>query len=70
MNLKDKLWCYIYHKLNELEKEKEEIRYSLRNRPMDSLDMYEYMRNEIKIECFNEFVRNLTDIIINHRGKP
>ncbi len=65
MTIKDKIMIYIYHKLNDLESEKNEINRSLRFQPMDSLDMYELMRSEIRISAWNEFVNDIYKIIIN-----
>lgn len=65
MTIKDKIMIYIYRKINELEKEKEQLLYQRRYQPMDSLDMYELMRNEIRISVFNEFVQELFQIVIN-----
>lgn len=70
MKLKDKLWCYVLHKTNQFERERDEIRYTLRYRPLDSLDMYEQMRHEIQIECWNEYIRDLMDILIAQGNKP
>jgi len=65
MTLRDKLMIYIYRKMNELEEEKESIRNQLRYQPMDSLDMYELMRNDVRISAWNEFIRDLFDIVFN-----
>ena len=51
--------------MNELEEEKESIRNQLRYQPMDSLDMYELMRNDVRISAWNEFIRDLFDIVFN-----
>ena len=63
MTLKDKLIVYCYNKLNSLEYEQSVIREQRRYRTMDSLDMYENMRAQIRIDCFNEFVGDLLRII-------
>ena len=65
MTVKDKIMIYLYRKLNDLENEKNSINYSLRFQPMDSLDMYELMRNEVRISAWNEFVDDIYKIIIN-----
>lgn len=65
MTIKDKIMIYIYRKLTELEKEKELNEYQRRFQPMDSLDMYENMRNEIRISAWNEFVHELFQIVLN-----
>lgn len=65
MTIKDKLMVYIYRKMTQLENDKEEIKHQLRFQPMDSLDMYELMRNDIRINTWNEFVKELFEIVIN-----
>lgn len=65
MTIKDKLMIYIYRKMTQLENDKEEIKNQLRFQPMDSLDMYELMRNDIRINTWNEFVKELFEIVIN-----
>ena len=65
MNVKDKLMIYIYRKMTELEKEKDDIRRQLRFQPMDSLDMYELMRSDIRINAWNEFIEELFNIVLN-----
>ena len=65
MILRDKLIVYIYRKQNELESEKESLRFQVRTQPMDSLDMYEAMRSDVRISAWNEFISELFNIIIN-----
>lgn len=65
MILRDKLIVYIYRKQNELELEKESLRFQVRSTPMDSLDMYEAMRSDVRISAWNEFISELFNIIIN-----
>lgn len=65
MTIKDKLMIYIYRKLTELENEKDVLRQQLRYQPVDSLDMYEIMRNEIRISAWNEFIKELFNIVLN-----
>lgn len=70
MKLIDKLIIYTYNKMNELENEKEELRRQIRRQPVDSLDLYEIMRTDIRLECWNEFITDLYRIIINsQKGK-
>lgn len=65
MGLKDKLIIYTYHKINELEEEKEELNRILRRQPIDGFDLYEILREEIRLETWKEFVDDLYRIIIN-----
>lgn len=65
MTIKDKLMIYIYRKMCSLEDEKKALQKQLRFQPMDSLDIYEHMRNEIRIDAWNEFVSELFDIVLN-----
>lgn len=51
MTLKDKMILYVYHKGNELENEKETLNSQRRYQIMDTLDMYENMRSEIRINA-------------------
>lgn len=65
MTLRDKLMVYIYRKMSDLENEKESVRHQLRFQPMDSLDMYELMRNDVRISAWNEFLDDLFSIVLN-----
>ena len=65
MSLRDRLICYVYNKSNRLDSEKETILQQRRYQAMDSLDMYENMRSDIRIEAWNEFVQDLLRIILN-----
>lgn len=65
MTVRDKLMIYIYRKMNDLENEKETIRQQVRFQPMDSLDMYEVMRADIRINSWNEFMHELFEIVLN-----
>ncbi len=65
MTVKDKLMIYIYRKMTDLENEKETIRHQVRFQPMDSLDMYEVMRAEIRLNAWNEFMHELFEIVLN-----
>lgn len=63
MTFKDKIMIYIYRKLNELEEEKRALIEHRRFATMDSLDMYELMRSDIRNEAFHEFINDLFAII-------
>lgn len=65
MNLRDKLMVYIYHKMTKLDNEKEILRQQLRYHPLDSLDLYEVMREDVRLNAWKEFVDELFAIIIN-----
>ena len=65
MTLRDKLMVYIYRKMSDLENEKESVRHQLRFQPVDSLDMYELMRNDVRISAWNEFLDDLFSIVLN-----
>lgn len=64
MTFKDKILVYLYNKSCELESEKKDMDYNRRYRPMDSLDMYEIMRSDIRIQSWNEFVDELMKIVL------
>ena len=65
IGLKDKLIIYTYHKINELDEEKEELRRILRREPLDGFDLYEIVRQEIRLETWREFISDLYRIITN-----
>ena len=54
----------MYNKANKMELEKQEINEIRRYRPMDSIDYYEILRSDIKIECWNEFINEMMSLII------
>ena len=56
---------FIYHKMNKLEDEKEQLRQQLRFHPLDSLDMYELMREDVRLSAWKEFIDELFTIIMN-----
>lgn len=70
MTLKDKMILYVYNKGNELENEKETLKFQRHYQVMDTLDMYENMRAEIRIDAFNEFIQDLFKIIMYCDTKP
>ena len=51
--------------MNELEDDKRTVHTQIRYQPMDSLDMYEVMRAEIRIDTWNEFIKELFNIVLN-----
>ena len=63
ISLKDKLTIYIYNKMNKLDEERREINYQLRSRPADDLDMFEILREKIRLEVWDEYVRDLYNIV-------
>lgn len=65
MTLKDKLMIYIYRKTNQLEDERNQLRSQLRYQPVDSLDLYEIMRDDVRISAWKEFIDELFTVIIN-----
>ena len=65
MTVKDKLMIYVYRKGCELEERKKEISYHRKYQPCDSLDLYEIMRQNIEIECFNEILDDIYRIVLN-----
>ncbi len=65
MTIKDKILIYIYRKISLLENEKEQLRHQLMYQKLDSLDMYEIMRDDIRINAWNEFIDELFTIVIN-----
>lgn len=64
MTTKDKIILYLYNKSNRLEDEKQELREARRFRPMDSLDVYEQLRAEIRNEAFSEYISDLISLIV------
>lgn len=65
MTLKDKLICYIYNKMNTIDADREQIKYTMRYRPADSLDMYETMREQVRCEVWDEFLHDLYNLVFN-----
>lgn len=65
MSLRDKLIIYIYHKMNLVEKEKEILNANRYKGTYDSLDMYEIMRSDIRLQCWDEFLKDLYNVVIN-----
>lgn len=65
MSLKDKLMVYIYHKMTKLDNEKEQLRHQIRYQPLDSLDLYELMREDVRLSAWKEFVDELFAVIMN-----
>lgn len=70
MTLKDKLILYVHNKGTQLENEKNDLKYQRHYMSMDSLDIFENMRADIRIEAFNEFVKDLFRIIMYCDTKP
>ncbi len=65
MTLRDKLMIYVYRKMNELELDKDTLTKMKYQRVMDSLDYYELMRADIRVQCWNEFLKDIYNIVIN-----
>lgn len=65
MTLKDKLMIYIYRKNVQLENQRAELRLQLRQHPIDSLDIYEVLLDDVRLSAWKEFVDELFAIIIN-----
>lgn len=65
MTLKDKLIVWVYHKTNKLESEKISLLEQRRYQAMDSLDLYENLRSEIRIDAWNEFITEFFQILLN-----
>ena len=65
MNLRDKLIVYIYQKMTKLENEKEQLHHHIRYQPLDSLDLYELMREDVRLSTWQEFIDELFSIVIN-----
>lgn len=62
---------YIYRKGCELEESKKELDWQRKFRPCDSLDLYEIMRQDIEIECYNQIVQDiLLKGEIKHKTNP
>lgn len=65
MGIKDKLIIYVYNKGNELEQEEKDLKTSLRMSALDNLDHYEILLHRIRIQAWNEFIKDLYQIVIN-----
>lgn len=65
MNLRDKIIIYIYNKGNELEQEEKDLKTSLRLSALDNLDHYEILLHRIRLQAWNEFIKDLYEIVIN-----
>lgn len=65
MNLRDKLMIWIYNKQSRLDEESEQLRRFVHYHALDSLDHYEVMRDKIRIDAWNEFLREFFNIIQN-----
>lgn len=65
MTLKDKLMIYVYNKGNQLEEEEKDLKTSLRLSVLDNLDHYEILLQRIRIQAWNEFIKDLYNIVIN-----
>lgn len=65
MSLRDNLIIWLQRKSNQLELEKDNLKYQRRYEIMDSLDLYEMMRAEIRIDAWNEFITDLLNIILH-----
>ncbi len=70
MTLKDKLIIYVHNKGTQLENEKNDLKFQRQFMSMDSLDIFENMRADIRIDAFNEFVQELFKIIMYCDIKP
>lgn len=65
MTLKDKLMIFVYNKGNQLEEEEKDLKTSLRLSVLDNLDHYEILLQRIRIQAWNEFIKDLYNIVIN-----
>lgn len=65
MGIKDKLIIYVYNKGNVLEQEEKDLKTSLRMSALDNLDHYEILLHRIRIQAWNEFIKDLYQIVIN-----
>lgn len=65
LTLKDKLMIYVYNKGNQLEEEEKNLKTSLRLSVLDNLDHYEILLQRIRIQAWNEFIKDLYNIVIN-----
>lgn len=70
MKLNERLIEWVYNKTSSLESEKSTLLEQRRYMAMDSLDIYENLRAEIRINAWNEFIQDLFNILKNcGRGK-
>lgn len=65
MTIKDKLMIYIYRKSCLYEEQKKDLLYRRQHYPIDSLDMYEIMRQDIEIECYENLLVELYQLVLN-----
>lgn len=65
MRLRDNLIIWLQRRSNELELERNQLKYQRQFEVMDPLDIYEMIRAEIRIDAWNEFVSELLRIILH-----
>lgn len=65
MKIKDKLILWVYEKTTQIENEKAILLEQRRFQAMDSLDMYENLRAEIRLNAWNEFIGELFKILLH-----
>lgn len=64
MTLRDKLLIYVCRKSNEIEAEEKELKNFLFYSALDNLDHYEILLHRIRLQSWNEFVKDLTNILL------
>lgn len=67
MSLKENLMIYIYNKMTEMEMDKENLLAMRFKGSFDSLDIYEIMRSDIRIQCWNEFLDDIYKIVFSFK---
>lgn len=65
MRLRDNLIIWLQRRSNELELERNQLKYQRQFEVMDPLDIYEMIRAEIRIDAWNKFVSELLRIILH-----
>lgn len=65
MKIKDKLFIYIIRKSNQIENEHDDLQNRLRLHAMDDLDHFEAVRDKIRLQAWNEFVTDLSNLLLN-----
>lgn len=65
MTLKDKLMVYVYRKGSQIEQEERDLKTSIRLSALDNLEHYEILLHRIRLETWNEFIKDLYNIVIN-----
>lgn len=65
MVIRRRIMDNLYRKGNQIEQEEKDLNTSLRLSALDNLDHYEILLHRIRIQAWNEFIKDLYQIVIN-----